>query len=269
MTRKILLTSLAAMLSVGTAFAADPTYLDTTALTNACQLDPLSSSQVSAKAATLTATWTPITYSIKFNKNGGSGTDMANQSMTYDVAANLTTNTYTKSGSVFRGWDTASGGTTVVHTDGKSVSNLSSTQDAIVNLYAVWGACAFTNGSNSTQSSASTATGNKCQYTVTCKTGYHVPDAVANGSMTMSNKTVTISSKTATSYVITGPAGVYSGIAMTDCVSDNIALTWVGGYEGSTYSQSNTCEYGGAIALPTTSPTRTGYTFDKWKVHDN
>lgn len=77
------------------------------------------------------------TFEVKFNKNGGSGTQMANQSFTYDQAQQLTKNTYTRTGYTFRGWATSAGGA-VAYSDEQSVSNLTATDGAVVNLYAVW-----------------------------------------------------------------------------------------------------------------------------------
>ena len=86
---------------------------------------------------TFYAVWKPITYSVRYNASGGSGTTMANTTHTYDVAATLRKNTYTRSGMVFTGWATAVDGP-VLYSDQQSVANLSATQGEIVNLYAVW-----------------------------------------------------------------------------------------------------------------------------------
>ena len=51
----------------------------------------------STSGKTIYAHWTVNTYSIVYDANGGSGS-MSNQSMTYDKASNLTTNTYTRQG---------------------------------------------------------------------------------------------------------------------------------------------------------------------------
>lgn len=89
---------------------------------------------------TLYAQWTPITYTIAYNANGGTGTT-ASSSHTYGTAKALTANGFTKFGYTFKGWattlDRAKAGY-VDRTDKESVSNLSATNGAIVNLYAVW-----------------------------------------------------------------------------------------------------------------------------------
>ena len=85
---------------------------------------------------TLYAGFRANTYTIVFNANTGSGT-MSNQSMTYDTAANLTANTFTKDKYTFKGWATTAGGA-VEYADGQSVKNLTATDGATINLYAVW-----------------------------------------------------------------------------------------------------------------------------------
>lgn len=85
---------------------------------------------------TLYAGFRANTYTIVFNANTGSGT-MSNQSMTYDTAANLTANTFTKDKYTFKGWATTAGGA-VEYTDGQSVKNLTAADGATINLYAVW-----------------------------------------------------------------------------------------------------------------------------------
>ena len=86
---------------------------------------------------TLYAQWSPISYTVVFNANGGSGT-MANQSFTYDVAQNLTANAFTRAGYKFGSWNRATNGSGASYTNGQSVSNLANTNGATVNLYAQW-----------------------------------------------------------------------------------------------------------------------------------
>ena len=94
-----------------------------------------------ASADTLYAKWTANTYSVVFDKNGGSGS-MSNQSMTYDKASNLTTNTYTRQGYYFVGWSKTKLGvqstipTSNIYKDEASVNNLATSGS--ITLYAVW-----------------------------------------------------------------------------------------------------------------------------------
>ena len=84
----------------------------------------------------LYAQWEPITYQIKFNANTGSGS-MDNQVLTFDKKANLKTNGFTKENYTFKGWSTTQDGT-VEYQNEQEVKNLTSQNDQIINLYAVW-----------------------------------------------------------------------------------------------------------------------------------
>jgi uncharacterized repeat protein (TIGR02543 family) len=79
-------------------------------------------------------TITPIlavtTYSVTFDKNGGSGS-MSNQ--TASVATALSSNLFTRSGYSFVGWNTAANGSGTSYSDGASYSFTSN-----VTLYAQW-----------------------------------------------------------------------------------------------------------------------------------
>ena len=91
---------------------------------------------VITKNENLYAQWTPITYTVKFNENGGTG-DMQNQDITYGSGTHLTANAFTKEGHSFTGWATSPDGA-VVYTDGTDGSKLTTTANELVNLYAVW-----------------------------------------------------------------------------------------------------------------------------------
>lgn len=90
----------------------------------------------------LYANWKANTYSIKYNANGGSGT-MANSSHVYGTSKALTNNAFTRSGYTFIGWATSDTGA-VKYANKASVSNLTSTNNGTVNLYAIWEQSIFT-----------------------------------------------------------------------------------------------------------------------------
>ena len=85
---------------------------------------------------TLYAGFQANSYEIKFNANSGSGT-MANEAMTYDQAKNLTANTFTKEHYAFQGWATSADGE-VVYANNAEVKNLTATDGAVIELFAVW-----------------------------------------------------------------------------------------------------------------------------------
>lgn len=86
---------------------------------------------------TLYAKWTPNTYTITFDANGGSG-EMDSQSFTYDAAQNLTANKFTRSGYTFAGWNTSSEGTGTSYANSASIKNLTDEPNGNITLYAQW-----------------------------------------------------------------------------------------------------------------------------------
>ena len=89
-------------------------------------------------------TWAPNTYSVQFNSTkpayatASTGAASAyKQPYTYDSAQALTANAYAYSGATFLGWSTTNGGTKVYNNQ-QNVSNLTATDNATVNLFAVW-----------------------------------------------------------------------------------------------------------------------------------
>lgn len=94
------------------------------------------STLASSGTVTLYAIWTPWTYTVKYNANGGSGT-MSNSSHTYGVASQLRTNTFTRANYTFLGWSTSSTGAVVYANGAPAPQNISSNGEQI-NLYAIW-----------------------------------------------------------------------------------------------------------------------------------
>jgi uncharacterized repeat protein (TIGR02543 family) len=95
-------------------------------------------SSIDGAAITLYAQWTAITYAVAYHANGGSGT-MTASTHTYDIPQNLADNAFTITGYTFVGWNTAAINVSdTAYVDEASVSNLTSTQDAIITLYAQW-----------------------------------------------------------------------------------------------------------------------------------
>jgi uncharacterized repeat protein (TIGR02543 family) len=100
---------------------------------------------------TLYAVWTVTgSFTVTFNANGGTGS-MANQIA--NTATALTTNTFTRAGFIFSGWNTLVGGGGTTYTDGASYPFTADTT-----LYAQWTAIyTFTyNGNSNTGGTAPT-----------------------------------------------------------------------------------------------------------------
>ena len=79
-----------------------------------------------------------ITYTVAYYSNDGN-TLITSETHTYGQSKNLysSTNLTPPSGKRFSGWAETSGGA-VKYTDGQSVNNLTTTNGATINLYAVW-----------------------------------------------------------------------------------------------------------------------------------
>ena len=93
---------------------------------------------------TLFAQWRANNYTIQFDGNTADGGSTPDQPMTYDQAASLTINGYTKTGYTFTGWNAQSDGGGTAYTDGEAVSNLTSENEGTFILYAQWRANSYT-----------------------------------------------------------------------------------------------------------------------------
>ena len=82
----------------------------------------------------LKAVWEtePVNYTLSYNANGGSGS-MASQTVTEGQAAKLKTNTFTKTGYYFTGWNTKANGSGTSYSDGAYATFYGNTT-----LYAQW-----------------------------------------------------------------------------------------------------------------------------------
>ena len=82
----------------------------------------------------LKAVWEtePVNYTLSYNANGGSGS-MSSQTVTEGQAAKLKTNTFTKTGHYFTGWNTKADGSGTSYSDGAYATFYSNTT-----LYAQW-----------------------------------------------------------------------------------------------------------------------------------
>ena len=89
-------------------------------------------SYVSTGTTTLYAIWSANSYAITFNANGATGS-MANEAIVAGTAKALTTNTLTRTGYTFTGWNTLAAGGGTAYVAGATV-----TLYANLTLYAQW-----------------------------------------------------------------------------------------------------------------------------------
>lgn len=129
---------------------------------------------------TATAEWVGNTYNVIYNANGGTGS-MASTSHTYGEGSNLRTNSFTKSGYTFTGWNTKEDGTGTTYANNAVVTSLTPTAGGTVTLYAQWGEATYTvifnlNGGN-------VQSGDFSNMTCARNTNYTIPTGtiVANG----------------------------------------------------------------------------------------
>ena len=91
-----------------------------------------------AANAEYTAQWTANQYKVQFNGNGNTGGSMSDQTFTYGTSQALQLNGFARTGYTFKGWARSQTATEPSYTDGQRVENLTVTNNAVVQLYAVW-----------------------------------------------------------------------------------------------------------------------------------
>lgn len=82
--------------------------------------------------ATLYAIWSPYTYTVSYNANGGTGAPSA-QTKTYGKTLTLSSTRPTRTNYNFLGWGTSTGSTSVAYSPGSAY-----TANAGITLYAIW-----------------------------------------------------------------------------------------------------------------------------------
>ena len=211
-------------------------------------------------SVTLYAQYTPISYSLVFNANGGIGS-MSTIKMTYDKAYNLTPVNYSMTGYTFKGWNTEADGSGKSYTDGQEVKNLLSEDGASITLYAQWDENSYTlnfvtDGSNETVNSEILSYDEEYTLPSLSKEGHTFLgwNTKADGSGTLYGKNATISQ-------------------LTD--KDNIAVTLYAQWSTNSYTitfNSNggntvdpiTGNYNSSITSPV-APEKEGYSFLGWR----
>ncbi len=89
------------------------------------------------QVVTLYANWKPIHYTIRFDQNNGTGS-MEDIPMVYEQTVTLPNNTFTREDCVFLYWNTKPDRTGTTYQNGATVRNLTTTNNAVITLYAQW-----------------------------------------------------------------------------------------------------------------------------------
>lgn len=194
-------------------------------------------------------------YQVKFNKNSDATGQMDNQKFVYDTSQNLTANEFSRKGYTFNGWNTKADGKGTSYKDKQSVSNLTTTKNDTVNLYAQWKANQYKvmfDGNGNTGGSAPTT------ITADYDTSITIPETTP----------------TKTGYTFTGWKAdkVYKPGDSYKITDKDVTL--VAQWKINTYTVTFTNENGNAIKTETVEhgsdatapepPVKTGYTFNKW-----
>ena len=223
-------------------------------------------SSVNGTTVTLYAKWKPITYTIRFDGNGATSGATAQMSMTYDVAKNLTANGFSKSGSLFTGWNTKANDSGTGFYNKQSVKNLTAVNGAVVTLYAQWSTNSYTvafvgngntggNTSSMTMKFDETKALNKNGYV---KTGYSFTkwNTKSNGTGTAYSNQQSVKNLTNVN------GGIFFLYAQWTPNNYVIKFNGNGATSGSTASMNMT--YDVAKNLTPNGFARTGYIFNGW-----
>lgn len=209
--------------------------------------------------ATLTANWTPITYNIVFDADGGEGTMADITGVEYGASVTLPASTFTKTGYRFGGWSI--GG--AEYGDGATVSNLVKVKGETAVLKAVWLPNTYTVrfnavGGNGTMEPQEFEYGTAQNLTANAysKTGMHVAGwATAEGGELVYEDGESVINLTAVNGAVIDLYAVWAKNTYT--VEFNAA-----GGTGEMANQS--FEYNEQKALTSNAFTRTGYKFGGW-----
>lgn len=112
-------------------------YLPEEAFAKTGYIQTLSGSGAVSADTDVSVTYKPISYKIRFSAAGGTGASFT-QSYTYDKAAALPANRFTRSGYVFMGWATKMGAASAEYKNKQSIKNLTAENGKTIYLYAVW-----------------------------------------------------------------------------------------------------------------------------------
>ena len=204
---------------------------------------------------TLYAIWSPNTYTVSYNANGGTGAP-SSQSKTHGTALTLSSTKPTRTGYTFLGWSTSSSATSATYTAGGSY-----TANAAATLYAVWKANVCTVTFNYNGSGREDVV-KEHDYGTTTLLNSSPPTRVGYTCLGWAtSKTATAAThQLGTSFTVTGNITLYAvWLPNTYTISYN-----ANGGSGAPSSQSKT--HGTALTLSATKPTRSGYTFLGWST---
>jgi len=220
-----------------------------------------------ASAHSLYAHWTPISYTVAFNSNGGTGS-IASMPFTYGTAQTLplANSFFTKYGYLCTGWTTEQYSGRTDYNDGASVSNLTTTPNGTVTLYALWSApqSAVTFNANGGQAPSTPST------TVTFGTAYGTLATISRTGYSFAGWFTQASGGTeVTVATIVAIEGNHTLYAHWTAETYTVTFKWNDGTGNDYITKTVTAPattIGGAFP---SDPSRTGYSFKEWNTQSN
>ena len=212
----------------------------------------------------LYAKWTAM-YTVSYNGNGStSGSAPASSTVAAGSSYTVAANTFTKTGAVFQGWNTAANGSGTAYAPGASF-----TVNANTTLYAQWATNpAISFNANTPSGAVTSVTGLPGSTTVTYNTPYTLPTTtpsvmgytfagwkIANAGTTYAAGGKTGNITTATVFYAQWTERTGFSAVFYDKSS--------GASDGTAYNTQSNKNWTAQITLPT-APTKTGYTFGGW-----
>jgi len=205
-----------------------------------------------------TANWTPVTYIVTYNANGGTGSMPSAQTVNAGSSVYISYTYPTKTGYTFGGWNTEADGS---GTDYSTGSNFTPTES--ITLYARWTPTSYTISYALNNGTVDIATTNPASYNI-------------------ETETFTLNNPTRTNHIFTGWTGtdittLQTTVSVEQGSYGNRSYTanWTpviytvtynaNGGSGSTPS-AQTVNAGNSVYISYTYPTKTGYTFDGWNT---
>ena len=223
-----------------------------------------------ASSLALYAQWTPISYKVHFDANGGTGS-MTDESIAYDAASSLTANAFARAGYHFAGWSAAETGT-VLYTDQQAVSNLISDPNpdgtSGITLYAQWAedADVMINYASSDMAmgtvssdheSIAPATGTAAGSTAEAKPGYHFVSWTDQSGTAVSAES---------SFAPAKIEELNVSAAYTANFAPNIYTIKFDGNSGTGTMADQSLTYGVSAKLSSNSFTLNGFSFSSWNT---
>lgn len=206
----------------------------------------------------LYAKWTPVTYTITFKPNGGTG-GPTSQVKTHGKTLTITSSKPTKTGYDFVGWATSAGGSAQYYANGSYTKNEGAT------LYAVWKKKKFT---ITIYTSAGGPNGSAYTYTKEYGASFTIPSTSAPTGYYLAGYGI----PTATTDVKYHVGDVYKEDKHLTLYPIFYKKTYPVTYYangGSNPPANQIKTHGENLTLASGSPTRTGYTFQGWGTSAN